>query len=415
MKHLLVFAYFYPPINESASRRSGCLAKYLPEFGWRPHVVTRHWTSQNCNLDPDCVSNLPSEFLLEAVPNSDIKHSSPLEARWQRPNWQKFFRPNRYPYQWSRATEQRLANLINKGPYQAVWGTWGPPANLWLAGAAAKRLKIPWVADFRDLAGQEGLPKAIPQRSIALRLQQAERNLARNAATATTTTPSQAKLLEELYSGPVHVVPNGFDPDDFQSLKTFRTSTHFTLVHTGALYPHRTPLPFLTSVAQLIREGKMDRDDVRIHFYGEPPASSGESHVADILHDYEFRDVVEVKPRVPRSECQQACHEATVLMLPGESNQVTVGAKIYDYLAVRRPILVCPPVHCEARRILKETNAGATCDSSVELTHTLAGWYDEWKKTGDISLDLDMESVGRYSRREQARQVASILDDLVAG
>ena len=62
-KTLLFLAYFYPPTRhyEIAGQRPANFANYLPEFGWRTVVVTRHWDDLSVDdplaypLDmPDC-------------------------------------------------------------------------------------------------------------------------------------------------------------------------------------------------------------------------------------------------------------------------------------------------------------------------------------------------------------------------
>ena len=38
--NLLIFSYAFPPIASSGTFRVARFVKYLPEFGWRPIVVT---------------------------------------------------------------------------------------------------------------------------------------------------------------------------------------------------------------------------------------------------------------------------------------------------------------------------------------------------------------------------------------
>jgi hypothetical protein len=40
---ILIMSYFYPPCNLTASQRAFAWAKYLPEFGYEPIVITRNW------------------------------------------------------------------------------------------------------------------------------------------------------------------------------------------------------------------------------------------------------------------------------------------------------------------------------------------------------------------------------------
>ena len=40
MKRVLIVTYWYPPNQTIASLRLGKFAKYLPDFGWEPVIVT---------------------------------------------------------------------------------------------------------------------------------------------------------------------------------------------------------------------------------------------------------------------------------------------------------------------------------------------------------------------------------------
>ena len=39
-KKLLLIAYFFPPFNTVGAIRAAKFAKYLPEYGWEPIVLT---------------------------------------------------------------------------------------------------------------------------------------------------------------------------------------------------------------------------------------------------------------------------------------------------------------------------------------------------------------------------------------
>src|SRR5688572_4281237 len=43
MKKILIISYFFPPANFAGSYRLESFAKYLPENGWKPIVITRGW------------------------------------------------------------------------------------------------------------------------------------------------------------------------------------------------------------------------------------------------------------------------------------------------------------------------------------------------------------------------------------
>lgn len=40
MEQVLFVAYYFPPLGGAGVQRTLKFVKYLPEFGWQPHVLT---------------------------------------------------------------------------------------------------------------------------------------------------------------------------------------------------------------------------------------------------------------------------------------------------------------------------------------------------------------------------------------
>ncbi|PZN07708.1 MAG: glycosyl transferase family 1, partial [Bacillota bacterium] len=66
MRNLLMVSYYFPPIGGGGVQRALKMAKYLPEFGWRPLVlaVDPVW---HVSLDPSLLEELPPEVVVHRV------------------------------------------------------------------------------------------------------------------------------------------------------------------------------------------------------------------------------------------------------------------------------------------------------------------------------------------------------------
>src|SRR6516164_4996707 len=51
-KRIALVTGHFPPSNLAAVHRSRLWARYLPEFGWKPIIVTTHWDYYEERLDP---------------------------------------------------------------------------------------------------------------------------------------------------------------------------------------------------------------------------------------------------------------------------------------------------------------------------------------------------------------------------
>ena len=66
MKRLLFVTYYFPPSGGPGVQRSLKFVKYLPEFGWRPTVLTvRPESASWPDPDPDSVAEIPEGILVE--------------------------------------------------------------------------------------------------------------------------------------------------------------------------------------------------------------------------------------------------------------------------------------------------------------------------------------------------------------
>ena len=414
MKRVLLISYWYPPCNSPGSRRSGSMAKYLGEYGWQPVVVTNHWTTKNCSYDPDCVQNLPEGDFVRRIQSSNLKNGG-FFGFLNEDNWQKVLRPMKHPTNWSGNVKRSLTRLADLKNIDAIWATYCPNANLYLARYFSKKIRVPWVADFRDEPGQFGTPEDIRYRFMVYRMIAAQRRLIKSAAAITTVTKGLSDTLKDRYQREVHVIMNGFDPEDTAKEEKIICSK-FTLVHTGELYPQRSPKPIFDALAMLIKKGEIATSDISIKFYGQDYilTENNDFFLPHLLKNYPFSEIVTSYQRVSRKECDEICRSSTILLLIRESGKGFIPSKLFSYLAARRPILALSNNSNDVQQIIYETGAGECCNTLLEIANLLLKWYKEWKITGTVNYSGKGNSILRFSRKEQAKQLVELLDEVVS-
>src|SRR5262249_61665328 len=67
MKRVLLLAYMFPPIVDGGAFRPASFARYLPEFGYEPIVLTRP-DSGDLPIDHAQLDTLPPAVRIERVP-----------------------------------------------------------------------------------------------------------------------------------------------------------------------------------------------------------------------------------------------------------------------------------------------------------------------------------------------------------
>lgn len=400
MKTVLMIAYYYPPVIETGARRSGCMAKYLPEFGWRPLVVTRQWTPENCMHDTGFVRNLPADHLAAEIP---IAGNYLRMSLWQR--IQRFVRPDTFPAPWVPRALEAIERICEQRRPDVVWATCGPYSSLTIGGACSRKHGLPWVADLRDVPGQYGTSQNLDLSIRRLRLVPVEKRLLRSANVITTVSEGLGQLVRTRHGREAQIIRNGFDPEDYGDAQPRRTE-QFTILYTGRFITYYDPGPLFAALDLLHERSQMRFEDVSVRFCGR-----SRERVAALAAPYRCSNIVTCEDTVPHARAVRLQQDAAVLLTlscPGGTGVLT--SKVLEYLGARRPILSIPKDGDCIDALLAKTKAGVSCSTPEEVAQQLLAWYREWKMMGTIACHSDDDAVMEYSRRRQAGRLAELLD-----
>jgi glycosyltransferase involved in cell wall biosynthesis len=206
-------------------------------------------------------------------------------------------------------------------------------------------------------------------------------------------------------NGPVQVIENGCDFDDFAGLE-YRPTDRFRITHTGSFLGHRDPRPFLTALHQ-------SDADVVARFVGDFRKSD-----LEWVEELGLGDRLELLGYRPRAEALrlQRDSEALLLLLPqaGDRGGPILPGKVFEYLAAERPILAAVPPDGAAARLIRETGAGIVVapDDVRGIADALAGLHARWRAGKLDGSVLSAEARDRLSRRRRVEELAELLWDL---
>ena len=208
----------------------------------------------------------------------------------------------------------------------------------------------------------------------------------------------------------MHSIVYGFDPAEVNTTPGNLTDK-FTITYTGNLYPGKqSPEPLFAGLRDLISQGSINADDMEVRFYG-PKAG----WIDKQAERYRLTGIVRQFGMVPREIALNKQRESQLLLLLKWSDTQQRGvypAKIFEYLAARRPILTVGGSPDVVDRLLDETKAGVSGQTGEEIKALLLPLYREYKSTGAVSYSGDEAETNKYSHREMARKFASILDSI---
>jgi glycosyltransferase involved in cell wall biosynthesis len=496
-RNVLIIAYYFPPIGGGGVQRALKMAKYLGEFGWQPHVLTVEPVA-HVSLDESLLAELPEGVRIHrcrewslgrqaflpaprpasaagggaagaaAVPSASAAAAAPAapgetavktgtsSSSAQAPRLGTAARLKRRLFPLLKRLKNvllipddqilwlvpaiRLGNAVmQRERIDAVVSTSGPVTNHLVGLALRRRYGKPWIADFRDPWTQNMHRSGIRWREwLEERL---ERMVLWESDVLLTVTHSfarnfRAKFAEELRR--VEVIHNGFDRADYAMLadvdKSEAERDRCVFLYTGIFYKERNPRLFLRAVRELIDEGRLDADRIRLRFAGvfDYP---GYSDNADCVRDLRLEAVVDVLGHLPHKQALTAMKQADVLVLVGDTAPGSgdyIPGKLYEYMAIGKPILALS-LPGETTRIIETYGLGTVADplDLAAIKEAVLALYGQWQArnegadAGDQAASggpagpgpatgygPDKPSVAVYERREQARMLAQLLDEL---
>ena len=390
--------------------RTGKTAAYLSRFGHDVRVVTAR------------EQGLPHRSLCVELPVGSVSATKWIGPRWvldrllgadtspTRRNGEvktkliRFLRGIAYvpdpQVGWIPFAYKSGARLIRESRPDVIIASSGPPSSLIVASLLSKRFGIPWIGDLRDL-WTENQNSPFPAWRKPLDSLIERRVLSSASGLVTVSQPLADRLAG--FGPPVEVVLNGYDDAEYTDAPPPRApSPVLRIVYTGTIYPQQSAAPLFEAVDKL---GTL-RDHVRIVFFGSP-----KSVVGDLAGVNGNGELLEVHPMVPRTVALQEQARADVLLhlVWNDPEQVGVyGAKIFEYLRARRPILAVGNGQNVTAKLVAERCAGLASTDSDQIAAQLRKWIEILRR-GETIPALPESAGAGFSRLEQTRHLEAFM------
>ena len=446
MKRLLVVAYYFPPCNVTATHRPLAFVKYLAQEGWHSTVL--------CARNPrdDRIEAGRDDALLSKVPpGTDVIRATDLNLM----AWITQLRerskaksavangPEKAPvvpgtttvlrtlkhylasrlcvpdeYQgWYLPALAAGRRLFRSRPIDAIFSS-GPP---WTGHMIARRLArtfgVPWVADFRDPWVTHPFVD-IPLETLRKRNAEAEARVVRSATAIVCVLETMREdflaRYPDYHPEDIVTIPNGFDPEDYVGLAS-EPEAALVILHAGTLYGRRRIDPLFTAVKEWRRIDPVGSAQLQVRLLGGTPEEANE--LQRTIERWELQGCVRAEGEVSHREALNNLSRAAVLLVVGFSgpgDQLQMTGKIFEYLAVRRPILALAPPSCPVGDLLRETGVRhwiVSPDDQVGLLSALTDIAAQWKE-GKL-CGPENGRLEAFSRKKQAQQLSHLLERLV--
>ena len=405
------------------------MSKYLPEFGWQPVVYTPS--------NPD--SSVYDESLVNEVHPDIIEIKTPIWEPYQiyrkltgkkknetfkagyiseasTGNWKNrlsvfirgnFLIPDPRMF-WIKPSVKYLTKYLKEDPVNAMVST-GPPHSMHLIALGLKmKFNIPWIADFRDpWTDIDFYNKLRLTRWADRKHRRLEQKVLQNADHVVTVSPSWQKDFEKISNRQVDLVHNGYDPEDFNFQDDFISQQGFILSHFGAFNKDRNPSSLWTVLAELSSVNAAFKKALRIQLIGQTDKS--------IIEEIKQKGLTEnlvLFDYLPHHQGIDLLRQSQVLLLPINDTPNLKGilpGKMYEYLALKRPVLAIGPTGADYAQILAETKSGIShhYDDREGLKKSVEDLFLQFQNN---NLRMDSGEYEKYSRRNLAQKIMGLLE-----
>jgi glycosyltransferase involved in cell wall biosynthesis len=403
---ILMVAYHFPPLaGSSGIQRTLRFAKYLPEFGWEPLVLTAHPRAYE-RTSEDQISEIPAGTIVVRAPAFDTARHLSIGGRY--PGF--LARPDRW-VSWLPGAFLAGMKIIKRYKPDVIWSTY-PIATAHLIGDSLHRHSgLPWVADFRDPMAQEGYPT---DPRIWKSFKKIEERAVNNATLCTFTTPGAAHMYSGRYphaANRLAIVENGYDEESFLGLTLDEEPLiegKKTILHSGIVYPsERDPTQLFLAIRALIDSGRISPRNFCLRFR----APAHEALLKNMIDKLGLNDCVEIGAPIAYRDALSEMLRADILLIMQASNcNDQIPAKLYEYLRAGRPILALTDPTGDTANVLRQAgiNAISPLDQADLIRDALLKILHN-PQDGTMPTQLAVEEC---SRRNRTRQFASLLDKL---
>ena len=405
MKRVLMIAYHFPPLRGSSGiQRTLRFAKYLPEFGWQPIVLT---------IDPRAYEFVGDDQLQDVHPDVGVYRAPGLDTARQlsiRGRYPAFLaRPDRWKSWWLGGVPMGLA-LVRKLRPDALWSTY-PIATAHAIGNTLQRItRIPWIADFRDPMAQDGYP---PDPRTWASFKKIEENVAARAARLVFTTPSARRTYDARYgSGTPErfvLIENGYDEETFPDTNVDAApldAATRTLLHSGIVYPdERDPSALIAALQQLKRSGTLKVHPLRVRFR----AAVHDDLLRSLARKHDVEDMVEIAPPLPYRDaiCEMTRADGLLVLQAANCNE-QIPAKLYEYIRSGRPIVALTDAAGDTAATLRD--AGFAGIAPLDDANAITRLLERYLASPGSFRAAEGQDVTRHSRRSRAGELAALLN-----
>ena len=422
----------------------------LAEYGWQPQVIT---TTPECvypshQVDPKLGERVPASVQVIRVPYVD-RLQQILQARdLFRGMVRKTVSPERgmkadamsspgnpgttrgslkdllldwafaFPDRqcgWKMPAVRRAQGIAEKDVPDVIFATGGPWTSFLIGDTLAKYFNCPLVLDYRDPWNCNPY-YSFSSDILTRKSRAAEARICQAASHVIANTEELRERLVAEYGDlrdRCTWIPNGFarevlTPEQISPgpMDTSSTSLGYELCHFGTVYGKRTPRVLLQAVWELFQNDQLQPETIRLRFVGGWDTTDRDCERYAV--DLEKQGFLRREPPISHAACLREMQRSSVLLVLQPDSPLQVPAKIYEYVATGRPLLLIGGEGATANLVARH----ALGISSVNEVARIKVLLSELATGKQKLLPPNAACVNRFEYRSLTKELTAVLDSV---
>ena len=429
MKKVLIISYYRPPAGGPGVQRVLKFAKYLPRFGWQPIVLTvegGEYPAFDLSMEKEIPQSCKVYRVRAFEPGRLYRQFVGLKKgdkipvavlTEKKPGWKKRFanwvRLNLFlpdaKILWKYRAVQEGKRIIAREKPNVLFSSSPPPTVHLIAKALARHAGLKWVADFRDPWTNIYHYSELNKSQLAKKMDQhLEYSVLKNATKITFVNQGFFNYSEQ---SNMHLLPNGFDPEDVDDHSENDSNDKFTIRYVGSLKPRQYVDSFFTVLKNLSLEKKFFRT-IRLEFIGNVYPE-----VRQAIADKNISLEINFLGYLEHDKALKYVMHADLLLLvigPSAIADKLFSGKIFEYIMARKPILAYGPIHGAASVLLSSTHTGKMYDYKdyEGPENYIVEHYNRWQSK-DAYSDYDQKEIAKYDRKILTQKLVQIFEEII--
>jgi len=442
IKSVLIITPYFAPQSHAAVFRAYKLAKQLPQWGWKPYILTVG-TNYLYNEDPLLLEKLPAEVEIikskyieptlrglrmavggqnrsfsalkssgkitakESQENNYLKRMTRGVYNYALENWS--YNPDPY-WTWFLTASRKGKETIKQHHIPLVFTTFVPYTCLNL-GNYFKSLGCRWVSDFRDPG--TFMPSTSSHVKRIFKIQkEIEQNTLKSADFLTGLSSSYDAIYRQMYphwKGEIQFIPTGLDTDLLE--KSMPDDSNIAedpyVLFVGELL-QGYDISFFESFHLALKNTEFKNKNFKIIIAGHLQINLNRSKL--FIEKYNLQKYVIFKDHMPQENLYKLIHKASAVLLnPGRQSPFwwTNFAKMVDYIALKKMVFAIVPDASEARTQLTQCGLGIFLDGSVSENAKL---ITDSLLTQNSNYDPKEENCQKYLSENMTKAFVNIFE-----